>query len=148
MPAKGTSRFIVTDRILARVQALARKGLSMDQIARVLGVTDRTIYTHKKINVQFAQAIKNGQAKGVASVTNALYKAAMNGNITAQIFFLKNRDAEAWKDRQYIDETRRNVKTPSQIDSKMSATQAAATYADTLKTGTGGNVVALKRKNR
>ena len=148
MPAKGTSRFIVTPRILARVEALARKGLSMEQIARVLGVTDRTIYTHKKINAQFAQAIKNGQAKGVANVSNALYKAAMKGNITAQIFFLKNRDIDAWKDRQYIDETRRNVKQPSQIDSKMSAHQAASTYADTLKTGTGGTVVPLKRKKR
>jgi len=145
MPAKGTSRFIVTPRILARVEALARKGLSMDQIARVLGVDRSTVFKNKKNNADFADAIKNGQAKGVANVTNALYKAAMGGNITAQIFFLKNRDMAAWQDKRHIDETHRIVK-PVQIDSKMTPDKAAASYADTLKTGTGGNVVPLKRK--
>ena len=146
MPAKGTSRFIVTDRILARVQALARKGLSIDQIADCIGVNRATIYKHKKKNSDIDDALKSGQSKGLASVTNALYNAAMAGNITAQIFYLKNRGPDAWKDRTYIDETRHNATKPSQIDSKMSASQAASTYADTLKTGTGGNVVALKRK--
>jgi len=132
--------------MLARFEALARKGLSIDQIADCLNISRATIYKHKKKNKDIEDAIRKGQSKGIRSVTNALYKAAMNGNITAQIFFLKNRVIDAWKDRQYIDETRRNVKAPSQIDPKMSATDAAATYADTLKTGTGGNVVPLKRK--
>lgn len=146
MPAKGTSRFIVTDKILARVEAKARKGLSMEQIADVLGINYRTLYKHKKSNREFGEAIKRGQSKGLDTITNALFRAAKGGNITAQIFYLKNRGPDAWKDRTYIDETRHNATKPSQIDSKMSATQAAATYADTLKTGTGGNVVALKRK--
>ena len=145
MPAKGTSRFIVTPRILARVEAKARKGLSMDQIADVLGINYRTLYKHKKANREFGEAIKRGQSKGIDAVTNALFKSAIGGSIAAQIFFLKNRDMDAWKDRQYIDETRHNVK-PSQIDPKMTPAQAATTYADTLKTGTGGNVVPLKRK--
>ena len=146
MPYKGTSKFSVNTRMLARFEALARKGLSIDQIADCLNISRATIYRHKKKNSDLSDAITKGQSKGVANVSNALYKAAMAGNITAQIFYLKNRGPDAWKDRTYIDETRHKVARPSQIDSKMSATQAAATYADTLKTGTGGNVVALKRK--
>ena len=146
MPAKGTSRFVVTPKILARVEAIARKGLSMEQIADVLGISRATVFKNKAANKDFADAIRKGQSKGLDTITNALFKAAKGGNITAQIFYLKNRGPDAWKDRTYIDETRHNATKPSQIDSKMSATQAAATYADTLKTGTGGNVVALKRK--
>ena len=146
MPAKGTSRFIVTPKILARVEALARKGLTIDQIADCLGITDRTVYTHKRRNAQFDQAIKRGQSKGLGTISNALFRAAKNGNITAQIFYLKNRGPDAWKDRQYIDETRHHASKPSEIDSKMTPAQAASTYADTLKTGTGSNVVPLKRK--
>lgn len=146
MPAKGTSRFIVTPRILARVEAKARKGLSMEQIADCLGVSRATLFKNKAINKDFADAIKRGQSKGLDSVTNALYQAAIGGNITAQIFYLKNRDALAWQDRRQLDQTTQKIKRPSQIDSKMTPQQAAASYADTLKTGTGGNVVALKRK--
>ena len=145
MPAKGTSRFIVTPKILARVEAKARKGLSMDQIADVLGVSRATVFKNKKINKDFADAIKRGQSKGIDAVTNALFQSAIGGSIAAQIFYLKNRDMAAWKDRQYIDETTRIVK-PSQIDSKTTPDKAAASYADTLKTGTGGAVVPLRRK--
>ena len=145
MPAKGTSRFVVTPKILARVEAKARKGLSMEQIADVLGINYRTLYKHKKANREFGEAIKRGQSKGIDAVTNALFKSAIGGSIAAQIFFLKNRDVAAWKDRQYIDETTRIVK-PSQIDSNTSPDKAAATYADTLKTGTHGAVVPIRRK--
>ena len=145
MPAKGTSRFIVTPKILARVEAKARKGLTQEQIADVLGINFRTLYKHKKTNREFREAIKRGQSKGIEKVTNALFNNAINGNIAAQIFYLKNRAAADWKDKHHIDETTRIVK-PSQIDSKTSPDKAAASYADTLKTGTGGAVVPLRRK--
>lgn len=145
MPAKGTSRFIVTPKILARVEAKARKGLTQEQIADVLGINFRTLYKHKKTNREFREAIKRGQSKGIDKVTNALFNNAINGNIAAQIFYLKNRGPDTWKDKQHIDETTRIVK-PSQIDSKTTPDKAAASYADTLKTGTGGAVVPLRRK--
>ena len=38
---------------------------------------------------------------GVAAVSNALYESAVSGNLGAQVFFLKNRDAERWCDKFY-----------------------------------------------
>ena len=99
MPAAGTSKFIVTDEILTKVQSLASQGLTTVQIGDVLGVAERTVYKYKKNNKQFAQAIKEGQAKGVATITNALFKSAKSGQVTSMIFWLKNRAPNEWKDR-------------------------------------------------
>lgn len=99
MPAAGTSKFEVTDEILVKVQALASQGLTTAQIGDVLGVHERTIYNYKKNNVQFLQAIKEGQAKGVATISNALFKSAKSGQVTSMIFWLKNRAPDEWKDR-------------------------------------------------
>ena len=99
MPAAGTSKFEVTPEILTKVEALASQGLTIKQIGDVLGVAERTVYTHKKNNEQFAQSIKEGQAKGIATITNALFKSAKSGQVTSMIFWLKNRAPEEWKDR-------------------------------------------------
>ena len=99
MPRAGTSKFEVTDKILVKVQSLASQGLTIAQIGDVLGIGERTVYTHKKNNKQFKQAIKQGQSKGVATITNALFKSAKSGQVTSMIFWLKNRAADEWKDR-------------------------------------------------
>jgi hypothetical protein len=84
---------------LTKVQALASQGLTIVQIGHVLGIGERTVYTHKKNNKQFGQAIKEGQSKGVATITNALFKSAKSGQVTSMIFWLKNRAPDEWKDR-------------------------------------------------
>jgi len=79
-----------------KVETLAAQGLSEEQIARSLGVHYNTLLKRKKKYVEFEEAIKNGRAKGVATVTNALFKKAQSGDTTAMIFFLKNRDPDGW----------------------------------------------------
>jgi predicted transcriptional regulator len=149
MPAKGTSRFVVTDKILARVQALARKGLSMDQIADCLGISRATLYKHKSIHADFADAIRVGQAKGVARVANALFESAMKGNVTAQIFFLKNRDMVAWQDRSVLAANHTvTSKDEKDIEEGMTPQEAAESYADTLKNGTSGSVVVPIKRSK
>lgn len=41
----------------------------------------------------------------MAEVTNALFSSAQDGNVTAQIFYLKNRDTENWMDRVETNHT-------------------------------------------
>jgi hypothetical protein len=86
-----------------RVEALAGLGLGINQIAAALGCSESVIYKSKKKNIQLIQALKNGRAKGLVKVANALYQDAITGNTTAQIFYLKNRDPENWSDRQQLD---------------------------------------------
>jgi predicted GTPase len=64
-----------------------------------LGVSWDTIDRNRKRSAEFEDALKRGQAKGLAQVTNSLFTSATDGNVTAQIFYLKNQDPKTWKDR-------------------------------------------------
>jgi hypothetical protein len=94
---KGGRKKIILD--LEQVENLASRGLGTTQIARAMGVSWNTIDRNRKRSVDFEDAIKRGKAKGLAQVTNSLFTSATDGNVTAQIFYLKNQDAKTWKDR-------------------------------------------------
>lgn len=82
----------------------AQMGLSEQQIADSLGISNATLGRRKKDDVDFAEALKAGKAAGVRAVTNALFEGATNTDkpsTSAQIFFLKNRGG--WTDRQEVD---------------------------------------------
>lgn len=88
---------------LAKVEALAANGLTQQQIAASLGISERTLYNSKRDNADFAEAIKRGKAKGIAVVTNKLMEQCKNGNTTAIIFFLKTQ--AGWKETQITEHT-------------------------------------------
>lgn len=98
---------------LEQVERLASQGLGTTQIARALGVSWNTIDRNRKRSGDFEDAYKRGTAKGLATVTNSLYQSANDGNVTAQIFYLKNRDSSAWADKV---ETTFNVDLKNVID--------------------------------
>ena len=54
-------------------------------------------------------------------VTDALMQSATEGNVTAQIFYLKNRDSEHWKDRTDV-----NVETKVSISDALDAARHRA----------------------
>ncbi len=95
---------------LARVTELASKGLSQEQIAAALGISERTLRNRKAESAEFAEAIEKGRALGIEEVANALFENAKAGNVTAQIFFLK---AQAkWKDKHDADDGEGDEPTP------------------------------------
>ena len=59
-----------------------------------------TLTRRKAESEQFEQAIKRGQARGIATITNALFEQSLAGNVAAGIFYLKNR--AFWTDRQQL----------------------------------------------
>ncbi len=83
-----------------KVETFAAQGLTMDQIADCLDVGRTTLYERMGSEEDVRDAIKRGRAKGIATISNALFQAGKGGNITAQIFYLKNRQPEEWKDRR------------------------------------------------
>jgi len=93
---------------LEKVESLASRGLSQKQLAIALGINLKTLQKHRKINEQLQASIDKGRVQGLADVSNSLYQNAMEGNTTAQIFYLKNRDPDNWRDRF---ENRIDVKT-------------------------------------
>ena len=101
---------------MAEVERLASRGLGPTQIARALGVSWSTIDRNRKRSEEFDDVIKRGKARGVQMVTDALMQSATEGNVTAQIFYLKNRDTENWKDRTDV-----NVATKVSISDALAA---------------------------
>jgi len=132
MSAAGTSTFVVTPEVLAKVESLASQGLTTKQIGDVLGAAESTIYKYKKNDVKFAEAIKSGQAKGVATISNALFQSARGGHVVAQIFYLKNRAPGEWRDRKELEHQGPGGGPVRVISSTMTPQEAAEAYAATL----------------
>ena len=88
----------VDDVTLKKVETLAAQGLTEKQIYQSMGVSHDTFYRCKREKPELSDALKRGQSKGIAVVTNALFTKCREGNIAAMIFYLKNRDRENWSD--------------------------------------------------
>ncbi len=97
----GRPPFKITSDVLKKVEGFASRGMNQQQIADALGINIDTLKKYKNINSSFLVAIKEGQAKGIAKVTNALFEQSQNGNTSAAIFYLKNR--AGWSDKQEVD---------------------------------------------
>ena len=100
MRGPGRPEFEITPDICAKAERLAAQGLVMEQIAAVMGIAAGTLYGKQAENPELHEAIKNGRAKGIAQVSNALYDNAIKGDNVACIFYLKNRDPDNWKDKR------------------------------------------------
>ena len=83
-----------------KVESLAAQGLSKKEIAYCLDIGESTLYERQKKDPEFLEAIKKGRAKGLGTITNALFTSGKGGNVTAQIFYLKNRAPDKWSDRR------------------------------------------------
>src|ERR1700694_4962290 len=68
-----------------QVEAMAAYGIPEPDIARVTGVDPKTLRKH------YREELDLGEAKANAQVAGFLFNAAKNGNVTAQIFWLKTR---------------------------------------------------------
>ena len=84
---------------LQLLEEWSTQGLYIKDIAAKMGVSVSTVYDWMNKNPEIAAAIKKGRDKSIDMVENALFKSAINGNVTAMIFYLKNRAPERYKDR-------------------------------------------------
>ena len=68
-----------------QVEALAAYGIPEAQISGVVGIDPKTLRKH------YREELDLGETKANAQVAGFLFNAAKNGNVTAQIFWLKTR---------------------------------------------------------
>lgn len=135
---------------LILIQGMARDGLTQQQIANNLGISIDTLIENKKKYSEFNNALKKGKEVIDFEVENALLKRALgyeyeeetyeNGiltkkvkkqvppDTTAQIFWLKNRKPNIWKDKVETDEDREAVANASQVIVKIR--KVAQEYTD------------------
>ena len=119
---------------LILLEGWARDGLTEEQIAKNMGVSVKTLYNWKTDNLPILQALKKGKEVVDIEVENALLKRALGytvtlkeqkvdkdgcvhdlvkdvhvpGDTTAQIFWLKNRRKQQWRDKVEYENTGEN----------------------------------------
>ena len=135
---------------LILLEGWARDGLTDEQIAKNIGINRTTLYDWKKKETNIADTLKKGKEIIDFEVENALLKRALgyeyeeetyeNGiltkkvkkqvppDTTAQIFWLKNRKPNNWKDRVETDEDKEAVANASQVIAKIR--KVAQEYTD------------------
>ena len=93
----------VKDKLIL-VEGWARDGLTNEQIAENLNIGKTTFYKLLKEYPELSEHLKKGKEVVDYEVEKALLKNALSGNITAQIFWLKNRKPKQWKDKVEVED--------------------------------------------
>ncbi len=97
---------------LEEIKDWVRNGATDDEIIIRLGIARSSFYEYKNKISDFSDALKETKEYVDAKVENALLQNALKGNITAQIFWLKNRRSERWREKpeeQELEENQINV---------------------------------------
>jgi hypothetical protein len=81
--------FTPTNEARSKVKSLVAVGIPQEDIAKIVGCSPKTLRKH------FRQEIKTASAEATAAVGGFLFQACRDGNVTAQIFWLKTRGG--WK---------------------------------------------------
>lgn len=129
--AKGKYEEWLTEDGLLKLEGWAHDGLTDEQIAEKIGIRRPTLYDWKKKYSDISDALKRGKEVIDRQVENALLKRALGyefkeitqeltedgmrvtkvitkqqaPDTTAQIFWLKNRKPEEWRDKKETEIT-------------------------------------------
>lgn len=126
--AKGKYEYWMSEEGKLKLAAWARDGLTDDDIAVNMRISRSTLAAWKKKYQDISDTLKEGKDIADIRVENALYRKAIGGtytevteeriegklvvtkriskeipgDTTAQIFWLKNRRGDRWKDKQNV----------------------------------------------
>ena len=101
--AKGLYQEWLKEENLILLRGWARNGLTDEQIAHNMGIATGTLYEWKKKYTEINESLKESKEIADIAVENALYLKALSGDTTAMIFWLKNRKAMSWREKQEIN---------------------------------------------
>ena len=118
----------LTEDGLLLLQGWARDGLTDEQIAHNVGINVATLYTWKNKYSEINDTLKQTKEIVDRQVENALHKKAMGGDVTAMIFWLKNRRSKEWRDRFQQD-----IFTPEPIKVEMDYSKLSKEELKVLK---------------
>lgn len=81
------------------IKGWARNGLTDRDIAQNMGISKSTLYEYRKKSEVLDEALRENKEYADTVIENALYQKAKNGDVTAMIYWLKNRKADKWRDK-------------------------------------------------
>lgn len=129
--AKGKYEYWLTPEGLVLLEGWARDGLTDEQISHNMGINKATLYRWKEKYCDICESLKRGKAVVDRQVENSLLKRALGyeyeevkekyeggaitervvmkkeviPDVTAQIFWLKNRKPGDWRDKREPEDT-------------------------------------------
>lgn len=112
MPGKHTKP--LTENDLRQVEELAGYGLTLGQIAAVLGFSERTL--HNKKTDQLIAAIQRGKAKAAAIVGKSLFGRARDGDVPAIRWWEMTREGRSERSQ---NDTRVEVVSDDETDARL-----------------------------
>ncbi|MHA1395784.1 MAG: hypothetical protein ACTSRZ_19965 [Promethearchaeota archaeon] len=86
-----------------------RNGISIRKACKYASITEMTIWRWRKRSKAFDEEVLSILDSRTQTVEDALFMNALKGNVTAQIFWLKNRGKGRWKDKFEHDITEKKV---------------------------------------
>lgn len=99
---------------LVQVEALAAF-LTLDQIADYFGMVRNTFTAICERQPEVFARYKKGRAKAIGAVATSLVQQARDGNLTAQIFYLKTQGG--WKENNQLEiEMKKEKKLPTLVE--------------------------------
>jgi hypothetical protein len=96
MATMGRPQFQPTDEHRKLVEQMAAFGIPLDQMVQMVSDRNGKPITVKTLRKHFKAELETGELKANTKVAQCLYKQATEGNVTAQIFWLKTR--ARWKE--------------------------------------------------
>tara|TARA_Y100000114_G_scaffold128662_1_gene125792 strand:- start:253 stop:696 length:444 start_codon:yes stop_codon:yes gene_type:complete len=93
----GRPQFIKKDDDKKTVEALAIAGVTQRLIAQIVKISEPTLRKH------FREELDTSKARANAVISQALFKNAKDGNVAAQIFWLKTQ--AGWRETNYHELT-------------------------------------------
>jgi len=109
--AKGKYEYWLTTEGQILLRGWARDGDTDEIICKKMGVGYSTLQAWKAKYQDIQDSLKMGKETVDYAVENALFRNAMSGDTTAQIFWLKNRRRDRWRDKpQDEDRQKEEVK--------------------------------------
>ena len=105
---------VLTDDQKRELETLAAV-LSTDQIADYFGIGRTTFYAIMEREPDISERYKKGRAKAVGNIASNLINKAQNGDLGAQVFYLKTQ--AGWKDTTAVEHTSPDGSmTPTKIE--------------------------------
>lgn len=100
---------------IQQAETLAAQGLTNEQIAQALGISEATLYNKKRENIEFQEALTRGRARGIAVVTNRFFEIIQSKNpdgsytydadtrLNAMKFFMERRAGWVRQEQSKVD---------------------------------------------
>ena len=100
MAGNGKYKYWISKEGLLLLEGWSRDGLTDGQIASNMNISRSTLNEWKK---KYSDTLKKGKEIVDYEVENALLQSALKGNVTAQIFWLKNRKPNEWREKREVE---------------------------------------------